>query len=66
MKKLFLLSALLIFACNSDDNSNSSSIEGKWNLTSEKFNGVDSNLNSCSLQSYMLLSEDVNGLYYIY
>ena len=66
MKKLLLLSALLIFACSDNDNSNSSSIEGKWNLTSEKFNGVDSNLNSCSLQSYMLLSEDGNGLYYIY
>ena len=66
MKKLLLLSALLIFACSDNDNSNSSSIEGKWNLTSEKFNGVDSNLNSCSLQSYMLLSEEGDGLYYIY
>ena len=66
MKKLLLLSALFLFACSDDDNSNSSSIEGRWNLTSEKVNGVDSNLDSCSLQSYMLLSENGSGLYYIY
>jgi hypothetical protein len=66
MKKLLLLSALLIFACSDDDNSNSSSIEGRWNLTLQKVNGIDSNLNSCNLESYMLLSENGSGLYYIY
>jgi hypothetical protein len=66
MKKLLLLSALLIFACSDDDNSNSSSIEGRWNLTLQKVNGIDSNLDSCSLESYMLLSENGSGLYYIY
>ena len=69
MKKLLLLSALLVFACSSDegyDNSNSSSIEGRWNLTSQKINGINSNLDSCTLQSYMLLSENGSGLYYIY
>jgi len=66
MKKLILLSVFLIFACSDDDNSNLSSIEGKWNLTSEKINGIDLNINSCSLQSYMLLSENGSGLFYIY
>lgn len=66
MKRLLLLSALLIFACSDDDNSNSSSIEGRWNLTLQKVNGIDSNLNSCNLESYMLLSENGSGLYYIY
>ena len=66
MKKLLLLSALFIFACSDDDNSNSSSIEGRWNLTLQKVNGIDSNLDSCSLESYMLLSENGSGLYYIY
>ena len=49
MKKLFLLSALLIFACSSDDNDNSNptSIEGKWNLSSQTYNGIAENLNSC-------------------
>ena len=38
MKKLtYLFLALLIVACSSDDNSNSSSIDGRWNLTSIKY-----------------------------
>ena len=69
MKKLLLLSALLIFACSSDDsddNSNLTSIEGKWNLSSQTYNGLAENLNSCDLESYMQLSNNGLGLYYIY
>ena len=33
MKKLLLLSALLIFACSSDDSANNSSISGRWQGT---------------------------------
>ena len=69
MKKLLLLSALLIFACStddSDDNSNLTSIEGKWNLSSQTYNGLTENLNSCDLESYMQLSNNSSGLYYIY
>ena len=68
MKKLLLLSALLIFACSDDsgDNSNLTSIEGKWNLSSQTYNGLAENLNSCDLESYMQLSNNGLGLYYIY
>ena len=69
MKKLLLLSALLIFACSSDDsddNSNLTSIEGKWNLSSQTYNGLTENLNSCDLESYMQLSNNGSGLYYMY
>ena len=69
MKKLLLLSALLIFTCSSDegyDNTNPTSIEGKWNLSSQIYNGNAENLNSCDLESYMQLSNNGLGLYYIY
>ena len=33
MKKLILLSALLIFACSSDDSANNTSISGRWQGT---------------------------------
>ena len=66
MKKLILLSALLIFACSSDnDNSNSTSFEGRWNLNSISENGVEIH-NSCDLETYMVLSESNNGIYYQY
>ena len=69
MKKLLLLFALLIFACSNDegyDNSNPTSIEGKWNLSSQTYNGVAENLSSCDLESYMQLSSNGSGTYYIY
>ena len=68
MKKLLLLSTLLIFACSSDDNnySNLTLIEGKWNLSSQTYNGVAENLSSCDLESYMQLSSNGSGTYYIY
>ena len=65
MKKLLLLSVLLIFACSSDDdNSNdsndSNSIEGRWNFISSTDCGeIDENNNDCDLESYMTLN---NGL----
>ena len=66
MKKLLLLSVLLIFACSSDnDNSNSTSFEGRWNLNSILENGVEVH-NSCDLESYMELSGSNNGMYYQY
>ena len=67
MKKLFLLSALLIFACSSDDsdNSNSTSFEGRWNLNSISENGVEIH-DSCDLETYMVLSESNTGTYHQY
>tara|TARA_B100000767_G_scaffold263627_1_gene277614 strand:- start:18 stop:434 length:417 start_codon:yes stop_codon:yes gene_type:complete len=68
MKKLLLLSALLIFACSNDDsnNSNLSSIEGRWDLVSITTAGVNEVLNDCDLQSYMELSNNGSGTYFIY
>ena len=68
MKKLLLLSALLVLACTSDDSndSNSTSIDGKWNLNSQLYNNNPENLNTCDLESYMQLSNNGSGLYYIY
>ncbi|MAP05622.1 MAG: hypothetical protein CMP79_03155 [Formosa sp.] len=67
MKKLTLLSALLIFACSSDDsdNSNSKSFEGRWNLNSISENGVEIH-DSCDLETYMVLSESNTGTYHQY
>ena len=67
MKKLLLLSALLIFACSSDEgtNSNSTSFEGRWNLNSISENGVEIH-DSCDLETYMVLSESNTGTYYQY
>ena len=50
MKKLLLLSALLIFACSSDD---STSVDGRWNLISITDCGYVQELNYCALQSYI-------------
>jgi hypothetical protein len=63
MKKLLLLSALLIFACSSDDSTSdasndSNSIEGRWNFISSTDCGEISH-NSCDLETYMTLN---NGL----
>ena len=68
MKKLFLLSALLTLTCSSDDsndNNNSTSVEGTWNLTSISENGVEVH-DSCDLESYMVISESNTGTYYQY
>ena len=67
MKKLILLLFIpLVFTCSDDDNLNTSSIEGRWNLNSQSINGIAQSIDSCSLQSYMLLSEEGSGIYYLY
>ena len=68
MKKLLLLSAFIIFACSSDSdgNSNTSSVEGRWNLSSSSNNGVEENLNYCDLKTYIELNNDGSGLGYVY
>ena len=54
MKKLLLLSTLLIFACSSDDSSNSDySIDGIWNLISRTIDGEAQELDSCELESHL-------------
>ena len=63
----FLTMCVLVFACSSgDDNTSASSIEGTWNLNSQYINGNAQSTDSCSLQSYMLLSVDGSGTYYLY
>jgi len=61
MKKLLLLSALLIFSCskNDDKSNDSNSIEGRWNLVSMTDGGNPQEQSSCNLTSYMTLD---NGL----
>jgi|SaaInl1SG_22_DNA_1037389.scaffolds.fasta_scaffold08063_4 hypothetical protein len=70
MKKLLLLTfALSLFACDGgddNDNSNSSSIEGRWNLTYMSFQGVEQDLNSCDLETYIELNNSGTGIYYLY
>ena len=58
MKKIILLSALLIFACSSDDSSNDDSIEGIWYLVSSTVDGEIQELDSCELESYLDISMD--------
>ena len=58
MKKLLLLSAILIFACSSDDSSNDDSIEGIWYLVSSTVDGEIQELDSCELESYLDISMD--------
>ena len=70
MKKLLLLSALIIFACSGDDNSSdsddSNSIEGDWDLISSTDCGENDESNdSCDLESYMTLTNGT-GQAYIY
>ena len=67
MKKItYLFLEFLIVACSSDDNSNSSSIDGRWNLTSIKYNGSNETLNSCDLESYLILNQNGSGTGYTY
>lgn len=71
MKNLFYLILLAcVLSCSDGDdnnyNSNLTSIAGKWNLTSQSYNGIAENLSSCDLESYMQLSSNGSGTYYIY
>ena len=72
MKKLFLLSALLIFACSSDDsndNNNQNSIIGNWQLSCICEDGLPVEGNSltvCDLQSNMTFLESNTGNYEYY
>jgi len=65
---LYLFLVLTIFACSSDSdgNSNTSSVEGRWNLSSSSNNGVEENLNYCDLKTYIELNNDGSGLGYVY
>jgi len=59
MKKLLLLSALLIFACSSDDSTSddSTSIEGRWNLDYYTDCGTpDPYMTTCELSSYIIFN----------
>ena len=69
MKKLLLLTfALFLFACDGgDDNgTNPTSIEGRWNLTSITYEGVEEDLNYCDLETYIELNNNGTGIYYLY
>ena len=71
MKNLFYLILLACVLSCSDGvdnnyNSNLTSIAGKWNLTSQSYNGIAENLSSCDLESYMQMSNNGSGIYYIY
>ena len=69
MKKiLYLFLAVTIFACStdSDGNSNTSSVEGRWNLTLSSNNGIEENLNYCDLETYIELNNDGSGIGYVY
>ena len=65
---LYLFLAVTIFACStdSDGNSNTSSVEGRWNLTLSSNNGIEENLNYCDLETYIELNNDGSGLGYVY
>ena len=65
MKKLLILSALLIFACSSDssDSEYNVSIEGEWNLFSLTVCGVPIELIGCDVKEYFLL-DNGNGTSY--
>ena len=59
MKKILLLSALLIFACSSDDSTSddSTSIEGRWNLDYYTDCGTpDPTMSTCELSSYIIFN----------
>ena len=71
MKNLFYLILLAcVLSCSDGDdnnyNSNLTSIAGKWNLSSQSYNGIAENLSSCDLESYMQMSNNGSGIYYIY
>ena len=65
---LYLFLAVTIFACStdSDGNSNTSSVEGRWNLTLLSNNGIEENLNYCDLETYIELNNDGSGIGYVY
>ena len=65
MKKLLLLSVLLIFTCSSDDSNdnNTNSIDGRWDIVSITENGVQIELNSCTVQTYMMLNNGQGSVY---
>ena len=62
MKKLFLISALLIFACSSNDNSsnrnNNNCIEGRWDLVSRTVDGFQRFLSDCEQQKYIEITNE--------
>ena len=69
MKKLLYLFLAITVACGGDDdndNSNVSSLDGRWNLTSYEENGINIDLNSCDLESFMLFNETGTGTAYVY
>ena len=68
MKKLLYLFLVFgLFACSDDsEDDDSSSIVGRWNLTSFVEDGIQEQLDSCDLQTYMDLLEDGIGYYYQY
>ena len=61
MKKLLLLSALLIFSCSKDDDksNDSNSIEGRWNIISRTDCGNIQVSSSCELKSYLTLNDGI-------
>ena len=63
MKKLLLLSALLIFSCSKDDDksNDSNSIEGRWKIVSTMDCGRNQELSSCQLESYLTLSDGIGA-----
>mgnify|MGYP006091285233 FL=1 len=77
MKKLiYLFLTVLIVACSGDDSNNANdtndgdsnstqNLVGTWQLNSISVNGVDGG-DSCSLESYMILTNSNTGVYYQY
>lgn len=63
MKKLLLLSALFVFSCSSDDESEPNEINdliGTWYLVSWELDGQSQNLDSCDLMSYIMFNSNSN------
>lgn len=57
----------VLIACSSDDNNTDTpSLEGRWDLTSESDDGIPLTMDYCALQTHMILSESGSGLYYWY
>ena len=67
MKKLlFLFTAILFISCSGDDDNDSKSIIGRWNLSTFLFNQEQEILNSCDIQSYLEITENGTGKYYLF
>ena len=64
MKKLLILSALLIFSCSKDDDksNDSNSIEGRWNFISNTYCREILVSSSCELESYMTFNNGIGEL----